>query len=67
MLGLALVNLLISAEPAPVEAGLHRGTGWYSTSAVPEPPFALALVIIGVAGMRARERRLRRQSGSVGQ
>ena len=68
MLGLALANLLLSGDPAPVEAapvdveaGFHRGTGWYSTTAIPEPPFALALVIVGVAGMRAYERRLQRR------
>jgi len=65
MLGLALANLLInliSGDPSPpVDEGVHRGTGWYSTDVVPEPPYALALVIIGAAGMRARERRMQRQ------
>jgi hypothetical protein len=63
MLGLALANLLFSAEPPPADEGLHRGTGWYSTDKVPEPPFALALVIIGAAGMRARDRRMQRRAG----
>jgi hypothetical protein len=57
MLGLALVQLL-AGDPQPVDDGIHRGTGWYvAGAAVPEPPVALALVIVGVAGMRVRERR----------
>lgn len=67
MLGLALANLLLGGDPAPVEAapvedGFHRGTGWYSTDAVPEPPIALALVIVAAAGMRSYERRLQRRA-----
>lgn len=63
MLGPALVVLpLALAEPAaPEDAGVHRGQGWYVAGpAVPEPPIALALVIIAAGGMRVRERRLRR-------
>ena len=54
------------AAPAPVEDGVHRGTGWYSTTPVPEPPIALALVIVGVAGVRAQERRMRRRLAALG-
>lgn len=57
MIGLALVTLMIGGDPAPVEAGLHRGVGFSATDPVPEPPFALALVIVAAAGMRVRERR----------
>lgn len=65
MLGLALVNLLLSGEPPAVDDAVHRGTGWYSAgTSIPEPPIALALVIIGAAGMRVRERRQRRRAGS---
>ena len=63
MLGLALVNLLVSGEPLPAEEGFHRGTGWYVPGSVPEPPVALALVIVAAAGMRVRERHLRRRGG----
>lgn len=64
MLGLALVTQLIGGSPAPVDEVFHRGHGWHSPDAsIPEPPYALALVIVGVAGMRARERRMRRRAG----
>lgn len=70
MLGVALVHLLVAGgpqpadEPQPVDAGIHRGTGWYSADvAVPEPPVALALVIVAAAGMRARERRRQSRAG----
>lgn len=68
MLGLALVTQLLGGSPAPaddvVHDVVHRGHGWYSADlSVPEPPYALALVIVGVAGMRARERRMRRRDG----
>ena len=65
MLGLVLAEVaLVAATPGmtgAAEEGVHRGEGWYSPDArVPEPPLALALVIVAAAGMRARERRLRR-------
>lgn len=66
MLGLALAPLLLAAGPAApdVEEAVERGRGWYVAGAsIPEPPIALALVIVGVAGMRARERRRRRAAG----
>lgn len=64
MLGLALVTQLLGASPAPADDVIHRGHGWYSPDlSVPEPPIALALVIVGVAGMRVRERRMRRRAG----
>lgn len=65
MLGLALANLLVSGTPAPADDVIDRGIGWYSASAptIPEPPVALALVIVAAAGMRVRERRLQRSAG----
>ncbi|HGG57141.1 MAG TPA: hypothetical protein ENK31_05040 [Nannocystis exedens] len=40
--------------------GVHRGEGWYdATVRIPEPPLALALVLIGAAGMRLRDHRVR--------
>lgn len=64
MLGLALVTQLLGGSPAPADDVVHRGHGWYSADlSVPEPPYALALVIVGVAGMRVRERRMRRREG----
>lgn len=44
------------------EEGLHRGVGWYHADArIPEPPLALALVIVGAWAMRRRDRRLGRR------
>lgn len=64
MLRLALANLLLVGAPAqqaPTDDVVHRGTGWYVADAsIPEPPIALALVIVGALGMRARERRRQR-------
>ncbi|PCC74078.1 PEP-CTERM protein-sorting domain-containing protein [Nannocystis exedens] len=65
MVRLALINLLVTADVAPSDAAVHRGTGWYSASVpVPEPPIALALVIVAAAGMRLRERRRRSRGAS---
>lgn len=53
----------LSAVAAPTD-GLHRGHGWYDAKVrIPEPPLALALVIIGAAAMRIRDRRQRRRAG----
>ncbi|MEZ4451820.1 MAG: hypothetical protein R3B09_20320 [Nannocystaceae bacterium] len=42
--------------------GFHRGVGWYDADVkIPEPPLALALVIVGAWAMRRRERRLGRR------
>ncbi len=50
----------LAGQAGPSE-GLYRGHGWYDAKLrVPEPPLALALVIIGAAAMRVRDRRLRR-------
>lgn len=65
MLGLAIIQLLVGGAvdvdvdttPAPADAGFHRGTGWYAPGSVPEPPYALGLVIVAAAGMRRYERR----------
>lgn len=60
MLGLALAHQLLAGDPLPVDAAIERGTGWYAAGAtVPEPPIALALVIVAAFGMRVRERRQR--------
>ncbi|MCA9661767.1 MAG: hypothetical protein KC486_25740 [Myxococcales bacterium] len=46
-----------AATPGP-DDGIHRGRGWYDADLrIPEPPLALALVIIGAAAMRLRDRR----------
>lgn len=53
----------LSAVAAPT-GGLHRGHGWYDAKVqIPEPPLALALVIIGAMAMRIRDRRQRRLLG----
>jgi hypothetical protein len=66
MLGLALVTLLVGDAPQPADDEVHRGTGWYSAgTSIPEPPIALALVIVGAAGMRVRERRRRQREPAV--
>lgn len=67
VLVLALANLIglaatpaaePAAEPAATDETVDRGRGWYAPgAAIPEPPVALALVIVAAAGMRARERR----------
>lgn len=63
VLALALANLIglaatPAAEPAASDETVDRGRGWYAPgAAIPEPPVALALVIVAAAGMRARERR----------
>lgn len=67
MLGLALVTLLVgdAPQPQPADDEVHRGTGWYAAGrSIPEPPIALALVIVGAAGMRVRERRRQRAAAS---
>ncbi|MCB9704775.1 MAG: hypothetical protein H6711_23070 [Myxococcales bacterium] len=60
LFALSLAPGLARADaPASGDEGLHRGRGWYSADVrVPEPPLALALVIIGAAAMRRRDRRL---------
>ena len=58
--GLASAASSTDVEFAPVDLneGLHRGHGWYNAKLrIPEPPLALALVIIGAAAMRLRDRR----------
>jgi hypothetical protein len=66
VLGLALANLLLVGAPAPpaqapTDDVVHRGTGWHVAGAsIPEPPIALALVIVGALGMRVRDRRRQR-------
>jgi hypothetical protein len=58
VLAFALTSLILAGDPASADAGVHRGSGWYSPGvAIPEPPIGLALVILGAAGMRLRERR----------
>lgn len=59
MLAFALLGqLLLGAHVQPADDVLERGRGWYIAGAtVPEPPIGLALVILGAAGMRLRERR----------
>ncbi len=61
----SLASATSSADALATEAGpsdsFHRGHGWYDAKVrVPEPPLALALVILGAAAMRLRDRRLRR-------
>ena len=52
---------LAASDPSD---GLHRGHGWYNAKLrTPEPPLALALVIVGAAAMRLRDRRHRRLAG----
>ncbi|MEZ4385583.1 MAG: hypothetical protein R3A79_29970 [Nannocystaceae bacterium] len=46
-----------ASAASPASDGLHRGRGWYSADLrIPEPPLALALVILGAAAMRRRDR-----------
>ena len=71
--GLVVAPGLANASASPTGAtgaketlqGVHRGEGWYdATVRVPEPPLALALVLIGAAGMRLRDRRVKRRMRS---
>ncbi len=54
--GLANASVSPTGTPEPLQ-GVHRGEGWYdATVQIPEPPLALALVLIGAAAMRLRGR-----------
>lgn len=67
MLGLALVTLLVgdAPQPQPADDEVHRGAGRVPAGrSIPEPPIALALVIVGAAGMRVRERRRQRAAAA---
>lgn len=66
MLAFALMgHLLLGPHVPPADDTFDRGRGLYIAGAtIPEPPIGLALVILGAAGMRLRERRRQQIHGS---